>query len=186
MQKTKFQRFAFITTVNKRVKTIDVPILFRQPKISYQSGFLPGPYISKLHDEPLRVRFSDTCPEVQSSRKNLHIRVKCAEMKCGTVKRAMTNIPQLRIRDEFERQKRNEYLRIVGGDRSGPHNWPYIVAIYKDGRFHCGGSIISQYWVRIITNLPQIIWLRDLQSSFFVYLDYLSSTLRSKSSQALL
>lgn len=71
-------------------------------------------------------------------------------MKCGTVKRMMTNIPQLRIRDEFERQKRNEYLRIVGGDRSGPHNWPYIVAMYKDGRFHCGGSIINQYWVSII------------------------------------
>lgn len=25
--------------------------------------------------------------------------------------------------------------------------FPFIVAIYKDGRFHCGGSIIDEHWI---------------------------------------
>lgn len=94
-----------------------------------------------------QIRFSDTCPVNQRGSKKFYVRARCPEMKCGVVKRPMLNLPQLRIRDENERKKRDEYLRIVGGDRSGPHSWPYIVALYKDGRFHCGGSILSSVWV---------------------------------------
>lgn len=145
-----------------RVNTIDlfqtkisynkIRIHYRSPQVSYQSGYLPGPFISKTsRDDPRplsqQIRLSDSCPQAASGRQNLHIKVKCPELKCGTIKKIAANIPRLRIRDENDRKKRNEYLRIVGGDRSHPHNWPYIVAIYKDGRFHCGGSIISPLWV---------------------------------------
>lgn len=68
-------------------------------------------------------------------------------MKCGVTKRPLVNSPRFRIRNENDRRKRDEYLRIVGGDRSGPHSWPYIVAIYKDGKFHCGGTIFNEFWV---------------------------------------
>lgn len=115
----------------------------RIPKIQNTFGFLPGPFISKIsHDEtqPMstQVRFSDMC---LMGRRSFHVRVKCPTMKCGMVKKALSNAPRLRVRSEGERKKRDEYLRIVGGDRSGPHNWPYITAIYKDGRFHCGSSM---------------------------------------------
>ena len=37
--------------------------------------------------------------------------------------------------------------RIVGGKVSYPDSWPSTVAIYRDGVFICGGSIISPDWI---------------------------------------
>ena len=37
--------------------------------------------------------------------------------------------------------------RIVGGEVSYPDSWPSTVAIYRDGVFICGGSIISPDWI---------------------------------------
>lgn len=114
-------------------------------------GTLPGPYISKISQNAQmpsqQLRFSDTCPMDPESRTQFYIWAKCPELKCGTTKRLILNAPSLRIRDENERNKRNEFLRIVGGDRSIPHSWPYIVAIYKNGHFHCGGTILNSRWV---------------------------------------
>lgn len=39
------------------------------------------------------------------------------------------------------------------GERSGIHNWPYIVALYKDGRFHCGATILNKNWVILFFKL---------------------------------
>ncbi|XP_076396173.1 serine protease nudel isoform X3 [Megachile rotundata] len=38
-------------------------------------------------------------------------------------------------------------LRVVGGRASQPTAWPFLVAIYKDGRFHCGGIILNDLWI---------------------------------------
>jgi len=35
-------------------------------------------------------------------------------------------------------------VRIVGGDVARPKNWPFIAALYKDGKFTCGSTIISK------------------------------------------
>lgn len=131
---------------------INRSIVLRIPLIRTQSGTLPGPFISKIsHDDQLalsnQIRFSDTCPTNSQSRNQFYIWAKCPKLKCGTTKRLVLNAPTLRIRDENERKKRDEYLRIVGGDRSAPHNWPYIVAIYRNGYFHCGGTILTGRWV---------------------------------------
>ena len=37
--------------------------------------------------------------------------------------------------------------RIVGGDISYEDSWPYTVAVYRDGRFICGATILSPQWV---------------------------------------
>lgn len=37
--------------------------------------------------------------------------------------------------------------RVVGGRQSAPAAWPWIVAIYRDGVFHCGGVLLSEIWV---------------------------------------
>ncbi|CAD6222513.1 GSCOCG00001002001-RA-CDS [Cotesia congregata] len=37
--------------------------------------------------------------------------------------------------------------RVVGGRASHPHAWPFLVAIYRDGYFYCGGSIINERWI---------------------------------------
>lgn len=38
-------------------------------------------------------------------------------------------------------------LRVVGGRASQPKAWPFLVAIYKDGKFYCGGVILNELWI---------------------------------------
>lgn len=40
----------------------------------------------------------------------------------------------------------NPKVRIVGGKLCEPAAWPWMVAIYKDGVFTCGGVLISDSW----------------------------------------
>lgn len=74
-------------------------------------------------------------------------------------------MPSLRIRDESDephhRKKHKsrlgrqservdeqvEEVRIVGGTSAAPLIWPFIVGLYRDGTFHCGGVIHNEYWV---------------------------------------
>lgn len=44
------------------------------------------------------------------------------------------------------RNKRAEE-RVVGGKPSQPAAWPWMVALYRDGMFHCGGIIMTQSWI---------------------------------------
>lgn len=37
--------------------------------------------------------------------------------------------------------------RVVGGKPSQPGAWPWVVSIYRNGIFHCGGAIISPSWI---------------------------------------
>lgn len=153
--------FVFILIENSQLIFSENVLIFlsRSPVITVNDGFLRGPFISKISQgENLdgnqamssQIRFSDECPmDGQFQRRSAHVHVRCPQMKCGMVKKTLFNAPKLRIRNEGDRRKRDEFLRIVGGDRSGPHSWPYVVAIYKDGRFHCGGTIYNSHWVKI-------------------------------------
>ncbi|XP_043489566.1 serine protease nudel-like [Polistes fuscatus] len=46
-----------------------------------------------------------------------------------------------------ESVEENTMLGIVGGRASAPEAWPYLIAMYKDGYFHCGGVILNEYWI---------------------------------------
>jgi secreted trypsin-like serine protease len=35
----------------------------------------------------------------------------------------------------------------VGGINAEPMEFPFIVVIFKDGNFHCGGSIYDEHWI---------------------------------------
>merc|ERR1711973_1062302 len=37
--------------------------------------------------------------------------------------------------------------KIVGGEEAEPNQWPWIVALFVDDAWFCGGSIISENWV---------------------------------------
>lgn len=81
----------------------------------------------------------------------------CPPAKCGSKKRVKPHI-ELRFRtNEYSirngligRQNiENEpTLGIVGGVQCQPEQWPYIVGIYRDGLYHCGGVIYDKFWVR--------------------------------------
>ncbi|CAH1399077.1 unnamed protein product [Nezara viridula] len=45
--------------------------------------------------------------------------------------------------EEDNRTKREQEARVVGGRQSEPGSWPWLVVIYKDGNFHCGGTILK-------------------------------------------
>lgn len=38
-------------------------------------------------------------------------------------------------------------VAIVGGQDSAPYQWPFIVAIFRNGKHHCGGAIKSSTWI---------------------------------------
>jgi hypothetical protein len=38
--------------------------------------------------------------------------------------------------------------RVVGGFYAEPNQFPHQIALYYNGRFNCGGSIIRKNWVR--------------------------------------
>ncbi|XP_058788822.1 serine protease nudel-like [Phymastichus coffea] len=41
----------------------------------------------------------------------------------------------------------NPLVSIVGGRPSRAGAWPFIVAINKNGWFHCGGAVVNPYWI---------------------------------------
>ncbi|KAG8234320.1 hypothetical protein J437_LFUL013060 [Ladona fulva] len=47
----------------------------------------------------------------------------------------------------MDRKERAGEGRVVGGKPSHPGAWPWLIALYKDGKFHCGGSLILEQWV---------------------------------------
>lgn len=46
-----------------------------------------------------------------------------------------------------EQRKARDSAKVVGGEESMPGSWPWLVAIYQDGVFHCGGVILNEFWV---------------------------------------
>lgn len=36
---------------------------------------------------------------------------------------------------------------VVNGENASPHDWPWQIALYRSGRFGCGGSLIANNWV---------------------------------------
>ncbi|CAB3237996.1 unnamed protein product [Arctia plantaginis] len=64
-----------------------------------------------------------------------------------------------RMEDPFVkmRNKRTE-SRVVGGNPSQPAAWPWLVALYRDGMFHCGGVIISHSWIISAAHCVHKFW----------------------------
>lgn len=58
------------------------------------------------------------------------LRIVCMQHQCGT------------------RPKRvHRSARIVGGASVGPGEWPWQAALYKNGQYKCGGTLISEKWL---------------------------------------
>nr|XP_022919420.1 serine protease nudel-like [Onthophagus taurus] len=41
----------------------------------------------------------------------------------------------------------SEILGVVGGSPSRPAAWPWVISMYRNGFFHCGGVVISESWI---------------------------------------
>ncbi|XP_060524589.1 serine protease nudel-like [Cylas formicarius] len=49
--------------------------------------------------------------------------------------------------------------RVVGGKPSQPAAWPWLVSIYKNGIFHCGGVLINELWIVTAAHCVDRFWL---------------------------
>ncbi|XP_073993625.1 uncharacterized protein isoform X2 [Rhodnius prolixus] len=61
--------------------------------------------------------------------------VACSDLECGI--RPEATIP-------WANERRS---RIVGGGNAGPGSWPWQAALYKEGEFQCGATLISDSWL---------------------------------------
>ncbi|VEN60340.1 unnamed protein product [Callosobruchus maculatus] len=54
---------------------------------------------------------------------------------------------KVRSAEHVETSSDENHLRVVGGKPSQPAAWPWLVSIYKNGVFHCGGVLINEEWI---------------------------------------
>lgn len=125
-----------------------------EPVMSIKSFQIPGPFIQPnvnqlnqvIDSDPM---FTDTCQlDKFPSDENQVMFVKCPPPACG-VSKQLDNIiiPQMRERGNSSGSEVGSEARIVGGFDAKPMEYPFIVAIFKDGNFHCGGSIYNEHWI---------------------------------------
>lgn len=141
----------------------EIGALHADPLLSYKAGFMPGQFIqpaeSSLMDlsEPI---ITDKCRMDPNKKGNVILHVKCPSMKCGLTMSSGYKTPSLRILREIKTDGNNtqnesnstnvsqdSQLGVVGGQSCEPMKWPFIVGMYKNGNFHCGGIIHTESWV---------------------------------------
>ncbi|XP_058066271.1 serine protease nudel [Anopheles bellator] len=121
----------------------EVGPLDREPQLSHGHGSLPGPYISPANPQP---EFSDGCNGV-------YVHVKCPPVRCGTSKLHERQSARIRVRSASgngtgtPNEELVESVRIVGGSNADPEAYPFIVGIFRDGKYHCGASIYNEHWI---------------------------------------
>lgn len=119
----------------------EIGTLHSPPQISnaHDAPFY-GPFISNKGNQNSEPIIIDQCSGP--------VYVKCPPVQCGQIKkphdphheyhkRAVKGLTHLH----------NETVGIVGGTDCSPHQWPFVVAIFKNGKLHCGGAIKSEQWI---------------------------------------
>lgn len=139
--------------------TLVIQILDSDPQISYQQATIPGPFITPAEFDLNEPTISETCGIFPNT--NSILFVKCPPMKCGIPNeyafksKSAMNSDQLESTDQtiknLSKMKRSSKAsdRVVGGIPCHPMKWPFIIGMYRDGNFHCGGIIHNDLWVII-------------------------------------
>lgn len=67
---------------------------------------------------------------------------------CETILKVLPDLPQTRARNSSGMNVTNPVTtRIIGGDAVGIERYPWQVALFYNGVFICGGSIITEEWI---------------------------------------
>ncbi|XP_046808532.1 serine protease nudel [Lucilia cuprina] len=130
---------------------------YGKPNITFRPLSLPGPFIEPAHIGS--AHFPQSCQQRddQDILADHVAYVKCTPTKCGITKRSTKSLLAqkskrfAKLQAAAELQKKREIVndagRIVGGTFSKPMEWPFVVALYRNGNFHCGGTIYSEQWI---------------------------------------
>ncbi|XP_075232410.1 uncharacterized protein LOC142330835 [Lycorma delicatula] len=74
------------------------------------------------------------------------VQISCKDLKCGMRPQANTKwSSSSNITSTARRGLRHS--RIVGGGNASPGSWPWQAALYKEGEFQCGATLISDRWL---------------------------------------
>ncbi|KAK5639362.1 hypothetical protein RI129_011854 [Pyrocoelia pectoralis] len=69
------------------------------------------------------------------------IKLRCSVLECGTRPQAV-----------------NQLARIVGGGNAGLGAWPWQAALYKEGEFQCGATLLTNRWLLSAGHCFFILW----------------------------
>ncbi|XP_021194028.3 mucin-2 isoform X1 [Helicoverpa armigera] len=89
---------------------------------------------ARAHDTQLSFRRA-------SCAKKRALRVRCTGLDCGIRPHADAQQP----RDDTDAHVRRG--RVVGGDGAAAGAWPWQAALYRDGDFQCGGTLVHAQWL---------------------------------------
>lgn len=115
-----------------------------------------GPYASASSKEAVKI--------VHTCESEAAIYVECPPLVCGMRKKIRnpyrtnevdTSAEQILslFRQEEETHEKNTTDsilgdgRVVGGNPSQPEAWPWVISMYRNGVFHCGGVLINDLWI---------------------------------------
>lgn len=129
---------------------LEVGKLQLEPELSMKVSQIPGPFIEPNLNSPnsdTQPSFPESCqPRKVGANENHVVFVKCPQPVCGISKLDETKMSRESSKN-FTKRQRDVDERIVGGVNAKPLEFPFIVVIYKDGNFHCGGSIYNENWI---------------------------------------
>ncbi|SPP87604.1 serine protease nudel isoform X2 [Drosophila guanche] len=116
------------------------------PELTFKPLILPGPFIEpSLH---AGIHFAQACHGRNNADSLVdHVAyVQCPPTQCGVPKNTTKMEHSKRVKRAVAKETIGEG-RIVGGGYTSALQWPFVVAIYRDGKFHCGGTIYSDRWI---------------------------------------
>ncbi|XP_017135942.1 serine protease nudel [Drosophila miranda] len=118
------------------------------PELTFKPLILPGPFIEpSLH---AGIHFAQACHGRNNADSLVdHVAyVRCPPTQCGLPKNTTKMEHSKRVKRAVAEAKETVGEgRIVGGGYTSALQWPFVVAIYRDGKFHCGGTIYSDRWI---------------------------------------
>ena len=113
--------------------------------------FVAGPFITEG---------PNGFPEIVSTCSSKQFLVRCPPMSCGTSmeesfysrriyrnNNESSSILLEKNSRQAESMNKNPMVGVVGGRASKPKAWPFVVALFKNGNFHCGGVIVNEDWI---------------------------------------
>ncbi|KAL4712769.1 hypothetical protein ACJJTC_008066 [Scirpophaga incertulas] len=99
------------------------------------------------------------------------LRVRCKDLDCGIRPHADAQQP----REVTERGTRVRWSRVVGGGGAAAGAWPWQAALYRDGDFQCGATLISDQWLLSASHcfyqsVPFLLYIPNLLEANPVFL----------------
>lgn len=142
----------------------DAPIYVVCPPIPCGTRILPAPNKYRREEVDTKADEQFMSPFVDRLRRHLSKNKRSIDVGLGeekqlrdmllnsdsSIKNTLDILLQTRNTEDKKKNNSEEIVgssRVVGGKPCQPTSWPWVVAIYRNGAFHCGGVLMSENWI---------------------------------------